>query len=124
MPIAAVAAVVTPEMAPNKAAKPSDVIGMCARKPPISDSTHFSSRTEMPPRDIRSPANTKNGTASSGNLFRLLKTICGTTVIGTSKKHKRMISEVTSNSRKIGKPSRSSTKGRIPITQYMAIAPP
>ena len=73
MPIAAVAAVVTPEIAPNSAAKPSDVIGMLPRKPPISEATQRSSRTEMPPRDIRSPAKTKNGTASSAYLLRLLK---------------------------------------------------
>ena len=75
MPTAAVAAVVTPEIAPNSAAKPSEVIGILPRKPPISEPTQRSSRTEMPPRDIRSPANTKNGTASNGNLLRLLKTV-------------------------------------------------
>ena len=75
MPTAAVPAVVTPEMAPNSAAKPSEVIGICARKPPISEATQRNSRSVMPPRDIRSPANTKNGTASSGYLLRLLKMI-------------------------------------------------
>ena len=73
MPMAAVAAVVTPEIAPNSAAKPSDVMGICARKPPIMDATQRRSRFEIPPRDIRSPANTKNGTASSAYLLRLLK---------------------------------------------------
>ena len=75
MPTAAVPAVVTPEMAPNSAAKPSEVSGICARNPPTSEATQRSSRLVMPPRDIRSPAKTKNGTASNGNLLRLLKIV-------------------------------------------------
>ena len=74
----------------------------------------------MPPRDIRLPAKTKNGTASRAYLLRLLKISCGTTVIGISKKPIKITSEVMSKRRKIGKPSNSSANGRIAITQYMA----
>src|SRR5579885_204477 len=121
--MAAVAAVVTPEMAPNSAAKPSEVIGMCARKPPMIEATQRSSRLEMPPRDIRSPAKMKNGTASSAYLLRLLKMSWCTTASGRSKKQSRITSEVASSSKKIGKPSSRSTKGRMAMTQYTC-APP
>src|SRR6185437_17182495 len=73
VPIAAVAAVVTPEMAPKSAANPSEVMGICARKPPIMEATHRRSLADIPPRDMRSPAKIKKGTARRAYLLRLLK---------------------------------------------------
>ena len=124
MPIAAVAAVVTPEIAPNIAAKPSEVSGMLPRNPPMIAATHLSRRVEMPPRDIRSPAKMKNGTASSAYLLRLLKMIWWIAVSGTGKKKIITTNEVANSSRKMGKPSRSRPNGSSAIVKYMIVAPP
>ena len=110
MPIAAVAAVVTPEIAPNIAANPSEVSGMLPRNPPIIEATQRIRRVEMPPRDIRSPAKMKNGTASSGYLLRLLKMIWWIAVSGTGKKTIITTNEVASSSRKIGKAQQQQTE--------------
>ena len=122
MPIAAVAAVVTPEIAPNSAANPSEVSGMLPRNPPIIAATNRSRRVEMPPRDIRSPAKMKNGTASRAYLLRLLKMIWWIAVNGTGKKKIITTNDVASSSRKIGKPSSSRANGSSAIVQY--ISPP
>ena len=68
-PTAATEAVVAPEIAPNTAAKPSEVSGRLARKLPNIEATQRISRADSPPRDIRSPVKMKNGTAISGNLL-------------------------------------------------------
>ena len=115
---------VTPDTAPNSAAKPSDVIGTLPRTPPTIEPTQRSSRVEMPPRDIRSPAKMKNGTASSAYLLRLLKIVRWIAVSGTGKKKIIKTKEVTSSSRKIGNPNISSTNGRSDMVQYMAPAHP
>jgi hypothetical protein len=70
-PTAATLAVVAPEMAPNTAAKPSEVSGRLPRNPPNIEATQRSRRFDRPPRDIRSPVNRKNGTAISGNFATL-----------------------------------------------------
>ena len=70
-PTAATVAVVAPEIAPNTAAKPSEVSGRLPRTLPIIELTQRNSRSDIPPRVIRSPAKMKKGTASSANLLRL-----------------------------------------------------
>ena len=88
------------------------------------EATHRSSRVEMPPRDIRSPAKMKNGTASRAYLLRLLKIIWWIAVSGTGKKKIITTNEVASSSRKMGKPSSSRANGSSAIVQYMIVAPP
>lgn len=67
-PTAAVVAAVEPEIALNTAAVPSAVNGRLPRMLPAIVVTHATSRRDTPPRPMSSPANRKNGTASSAYL--------------------------------------------------------
>ena len=60
-------------IAPNSSEAATVVTASDPRTPPISEMTHTTTRRAMPPCAMISPANTKNGTASSGKLSRLPK---------------------------------------------------
>jgi hypothetical protein len=67
-PTAATVAADEPEMAPNTTQVAMVVIGRLALMPPNSARAQSTSRCEMPPVPMISPARMKNGTASSAEL--------------------------------------------------------
>ena len=70
----ATVAAVDPEMALNTVAVPNALKGRPPRKPRSNELTQFIRCAEIAPRDSKSPANRKKGTAISPSLSRLPNT--------------------------------------------------
>jgi hypothetical protein len=98
-------------MAPKSSEAATVVTASEPRTPPINDITQTTTRRAMPPCAMISPASTKNGTASSGKLSRPLNRKVCTASVGTSAMNSTMTRQVTSSTRKIGRPRTSSVAG-------------
>src|SRR4051812_26346381 len=98
------------------------VVRPCApRTRPMIDMHQSRMRFDMPPTPITSPAKRKNGTARSENLSMAPKSVWWATANGTFIQNMSRHADAAIRMTKIGKPSSSSTSGKMRTNQVIGL---